>query len=76
MCGYVLNRKEKSKNAKNYFSVILSWNDVSIPDGSSWSVQAGKKPDLPNTLTAVIFIDIAINIPFATFNENLFLQFL
>ena len=67
MCGYVLNRKEKSKITKIIFLVILSGMMFPYQMAVLGLYKLVRSLDLMNTLTAVIFIDIAINIPFATF---------
>lgn len=67
MCGYVLNRREKYKITKVIFLFILS--GIMFPYQMSilglYKVVRGL--NLMNSLAGVIFIDIAINIPFATF---------
>ena len=67
MCGYVLNRREKYKITKVIFLLILS--GIMFPYQMSmlglYKVVRGL--NLMNSLAGVIFIDIAINIPFATF---------
>ena len=67
MCGYVLNRKEKSKITKIIFLVILSGMMFPYQMAVLGLYKLVRSLYLMNTLTAVIFIDIAINIPFATF---------
>lgn len=67
MCGYVLNRKEKSKITKIIFLVILSGMMFPYQMAVLGLYKLVRSLDLMNTLTAVIFIDIAINIPFAYF---------
>ncbi len=67
MCGYVLNRREKFKITKVIFLLILS--GIMFPYQMSilglYKVIRGLH--LMNSLTGVILVDIAINIPFATF---------
>ena len=67
MCGYVLNRKEKSKITKIIFLVILSGMMFPYQMAVLGLYKLVRSLDLMNPLTAVIFFDIAINIPFATF---------
>lgn len=67
MCGYVLNRREKFRITKVIFLLILS--GIMFPYQMSilglYKVVRGLH--LMNSLVGVILIDIAINIPFATF---------
>lgn len=67
MCGYVLNRREKFRITKVVFLLILS--GIMFPYQMSilglYKVIRGL--NLMNSLVGVILIDIAINIPFATF---------
>lgn len=67
MCGYVLNRREKFRITKVVFLLILS--GIMFPYQMSilglYKVIRGLH--LMNSLIGVILIDIAINIPFATF---------
>ena len=67
MCGYVLNRKSKYKITNAVFLLILS--GIMFPYQMSilglYKVIQGFH--LMNSLAGVILIDIAINIPFATF---------
>lgn len=67
MCGYVLNRREKFRITKVVFLLILS--GIMFPYQMSilglYKVIRGLH--LMNSLVGVILIDIAINIPFATF---------
>lgn len=67
MCGYVLNRREKFQITKIVFLLILS--GIMFPYQMSilglYKVIRGLH--LMNSLIGVILIDIAINIPFATF---------
>ncbi|WP_230202508.1 carbohydrate ABC transporter permease [Paenibacillus ihumii] len=74
MGGYVLNRKGDSKTAKFIFIMILS--GIMFPYQMSvlglYKVIQGL--NLMNTLTAVAFINIAVNIPFATFMFRSFIS--
>lgn len=67
MCGYVLNRREKYRMTQIIFLLILS--GIMFPYQMSvlglYKVVRGLH--LMNSLAGVILIDIAINIPFATF---------
>lgn len=67
MGGYVLNRKEKTRSSKLIFTLVLA--GIMFPYQMSvlglYKIIQGLH--LMNTLWAVIFINIAVNIPFATF---------
>lgn len=67
MGGYVLNRKAKTRSARITFTLILA--GIMFPYQMSvlglYKIIQGL--GLMNTLWAVIFINIAVNIPFATF---------
>ncbi len=67
MGGYVLNRKAKARSSKLVFTLVLA--GIMFPYQMSvlglYKIIQGLH--LMNTLWAVIFINIAVNIPFATF---------
>lgn len=67
MCGYVLNRKEKYKITKVVFLLILSGIMFPYQMSILGLYKLIRGLDLMNTLWAVIFVDIAVNLPFATF---------
>lgn len=67
MCGYVLNRKGKSKVAQSVFLLLLSGMMFPYQMSILGLFKLVRSMGLMNTLLAVILIDIAINIPFATF---------
>lgn len=67
MCGYVLNRKGKYPAAKFIFVLILSGMMFPYQMEILGLYKLVQNLNLMNTFVAVILIDIAINIPFATF---------
>lgn len=67
MCGYVLNRKGKYKITQFVFLLILSGMMFPYQMSIMGLYKLVRGLGLMNTLTGVILIDIAINIPFATF---------
>ncbi len=67
MCGYVLNRKGKHRIAQIIFLLILSGMMFPYQMSIMGLYKLVRGLGLMNTLTGVILIDIAINIPFATF---------
>ncbi|MGF7011042.1 raffinose/stachyose/melibiose transport system permease protein [Lachnospiraceae bacterium PF1-22] len=67
MCGYVLNRKEEYKITKVVFLIILSGIMFPYQMSILGLYKLIKGMGLMNSLWSVIFINIAINIPFATF---------
>lgn len=67
MCGYVLNRKENYKVTKAIFLLILSGIMFPYQMSILGLYKLIRSMDLMNHLLAVIFIDIAVNLPFATF---------
>lgn len=67
MCGYVLNRKGKSKVAQGIFLLILSGMMFPYQMSILGLYRVIQNLNLMNSLVGVILIDIAINIPFATF---------
>lgn len=67
MCGYVLNRKGKHKAAQFIFVLILSGMMFPYQMEILGLYKLIQGLNLMNTFVAVILIDIAINIPFATF---------
>lgn len=67
MCGYVLNRKGKCPAAKFIFVLILSGMMFPYQMEILGLYKLVQNLNLMNTFVAVILIDIAINIPFATF---------
>lgn len=67
MCGYVLNRKDKNPAAKFIFVLILSGMMFPYQMEILGLYKLVQNLNLMNTFAAVILIDIAINIPFATF---------
>ena len=67
MCGYVLNRKGKLKVTQFIFLLILSGMMFPYQMSIMGLYKLIRALGLMNSLPGVIFIDIAINIPFATF---------
>lgn len=67
MGGYVLNRKGDSKAAKIVFVLILAGIMFPYQMSVLGLYKVVQSLHLMNTLWAVIFINIAVNIPFATF---------
>lgn len=67
MCGYVLNRKGKYRITQFVFLLILSGMMFPYQMSIMGLYKLIRGMGLMNSLLAVILIDIAINIPFATF---------
>ena len=67
MCGYVLNRKGKKKITQFIFVLILSGMMFPYQMSIMGLYKLIRGLGLMNSLLGVILIDIAINIPFATF---------
>lgn len=67
MCGYVLNRKEKNKVVSAIFLLFLSGIMFPYQMSILGLYKLVRGLNLMNTLWAVIFIDIAINLPFSIF---------
>lgn len=67
MCGYVLNRKGKHKVAQSIFLLILSGMMFPYQMSILGLYKVIQQLHLMNSLLGVILINIAINIPFATF---------
>lgn len=67
MCGYVLNRKGKKKITQFIFLLILSGMMFPYQMSIMGLYKLIRGLGLMNSLLGVILIDIAINIPFATF---------
>lgn len=67
MCGYVLNRKGKHKVAQSVFLLILSGMMFPYQMSILGLYKVIQQMNLMNSLLGVILINIAINIPFATF---------
>ena len=67
MCGFVLNRKSKKRLSKFTFTLILSGMLFPYQMSILGLYRLIRGMGLMNHLTAVILIDIACNIPFATF---------
>lgn len=67
MCGYVLNRKGKHKVAQSIFLLILSGMMFPYQMSILGLYKVIQQMHLMNSLLGVILINIAINIPFATF---------
>lgn len=67
MCGYVLNRKGKHKVAQSVFLLILSGMMFPYQMSILGLYKVIQQMHLMNSLIGVILINIAINIPFATF---------
>lgn len=67
MLGYVLNRREKNKAAQIVFLIILSGMMFPYQMSILGLYKLVRGIGLMNTLIGVVLIDIAINLPFATF---------
>lgn len=67
MCGYVLNRKEEHKITQFIFLLILSGIMFPYQMSILGLYKLIKNLNLMNSLWSVIFVNIAVNIPFATF---------
>lgn len=67
MCGYVLNRKSEYKITQAVFLLILSGIMFPYQMSILGLYRIVQQMHLMNSLVGVILIDIAINIPFATF---------
>lgn len=67
MCGYALNRKEKYRWSKMTFTLLLSGMLFPYQMSILGLYRLIQAMGLMNHLMAVILIDIACNIPFATF---------
>ena len=67
MLGYVLNRREKNKMAQFVFLIILSGMMFPYQMSILGLYKLVRGMGLMNTLIGVALIDIAINLPFATF---------
>ncbi|MEN8075850.1 carbohydrate ABC transporter permease [Clostridium sp. D53t1_180928_C8] len=67
MCGYVLNRKGKYKTVQGIFLLILSGMMFPYQMSILGLYKVIQQMNLMNSLLGVILINIAINIPFATF---------
>lgn len=67
MCGYVLNRKGRYKITQAVFILILSGMMFPYQMSILGLYKLVRGLGLMNSILGVIFIDIAINIPFATF---------
>lgn len=67
MCGYVLNRKSNYKLVQLIFLLILSGMMFPYQMSIMGLYKVVRGIGLMNSLLGVILIDIAINIPFATF---------
>ena len=67
MCGYVLNRKEKHRWTQVVFLLILSGIMFPYQMSIMGLYKIIKSLRLMNKLLSVIFVDIAINLPFAVF---------
>ena len=67
MCGYVLNRKGNSRLSKITFTLLLSGMLFPYQMSILGLYRLIQAMGLMNHLTAVILIDIACNVPFATF---------
>lgn len=67
MCGYVLNRKGKHPIVQAVFMLILSGMMFPYQMSILGLYKVIQQLNLMNSLLGVILIDIAINIPFATF---------
>lgn len=67
MCGYVLNRKEKYRWTKAVFLLILSGIMFPYQMSILGLYKLIRSMHLMNTLLAVIFVNIAVNLPFAVF---------
>ena len=67
MCGYALNRREKTKWSKGVFLLILSGIMFPYQMSILGLYRLIRDLHLMNRLTAVILVDIAVNLPFAVF---------
>lgn len=67
MCGYVLNRKEKHRWTQVVFLLILSGIMFPYQMSIMGLYKIIKSLGLMNKLLSVIFVDIAVNLPFAVF---------
>lgn len=67
MCGYVLNRKGRYKMIQFIFLLILSGMMFPYQMSILGLYKLVRSIGLMNTITGVVLIDIAINMPFATF---------
>lgn len=67
MCGYVLNRKEKWKWTQAVFLLILAGIMFPYQMSILGLYRLIRSMHLMNTRLAVIFVDIAMNLPFAVF---------
>lgn len=67
MCGYVLNRKGKHKIVQAVFLLILSGMMFPYQMSILGLYKVVQQLHLMNSLAGVVLIDIAMNIPFATF---------
>ena len=67
MCGYALNRREKAKWSKGVFLLILSGIMFPYQMSILGLYRLIRDLHLMNKLTAVILVDIAVNLPFAVF---------
>lgn len=67
MCGYVLNRKRRYKSARIVFMIFLSGMLFPYQMSILGLYRLVQSLHLMNKLICVILIDIACNIPFATF---------
>lgn len=66
MAGYALNRKAKSRVASTAFLVLLSGLMFPYQMSILGLYEVVKALGLMNSLTAVVLINIAVNLPFAT----------
>ena len=67
MCGYVLNRKGENRWAKAVFLIILSGLMFPYQMSILGLYKLIRSLHLMNKLWSVIFVDIAVNLPFAVF---------
>ena len=67
MCGYALNRREKTKWSKGVFLLILSGIMFPYQMSILGLYRLIRNMHLMNHLLAVILVDIAVNLPFAVF---------
>lgn len=67
MCGYVLNRKEEKKWTRAVFLLILSGIMFPYQMSILGLYKLIRGMGLMNTMWSVVFIDIAVNLPFAIF---------
>lgn len=67
MCGYVLNRKEKFRWTRGVFLLILSGIMFPYQMSILGLYKLIRGMGLMNQLWSVIFVDIAVNLPFAVF---------